>query len=253
MKFVRIVLWGLVLVVGAVVAGVTVGRLLTDQPIVAGTPLGAAQQRAKYENAGGPFTALDTTGKTVTEADFEGKPRAMFFGFTRCPDVCPTAMLEAQQWLSALGEDADKVTIMFVTVDPERDTPEALGQYIAAFDERIVGLVPASEAALREMADEYGIVYDKVPLSEGDYTMSHTADTLLFDADGAYAGFIPFTPFSARQNEELTAKATNEAVDKLKGLVEGGTRRPPYRSRRRSSCSRSPSRCGRPWGRRSSP
>ncbi len=218
---IRLVLWELVLVIGAVVAGVTVGRLLTDAPVIASSPLGAAQQRAKYEDAGGPFTAVNTEGETVTEADLAGKPRAMFFGFTHCPDVCPTALLEAQQWLDALGDQADEINVVFVTVDPERDTPEVLGEYIGAFDDRIVGLVPPDAEALAQMADAYGIVYNKVPLGESDYTMSHTADTLLFDADGDYAGFIPFTPFSARQNEALTAKATGKAVDQLKGLVDG--------------------------------
>ncbi|UOM33324.1 SCO family protein [Acuticoccus sp. I52.16.1] len=221
MRTIRLVLWGLVLVVGAVVAGVTVGRLLTDEPVVASGSLGAAQQRAKYENAGGPFDAVDTKGEPVSAADLEGKPRAMFFGFTHCPDVCPTAMLEAQQWLDALGPKAGDINIVFVTVDPERDTPEILDQYIGAFDERIIGLVPTSEQALAAMAEGYGIVYNKVPLGEGDYTMNHTADTLLFDADGTYAGFIPFTPFSARQSEELTAQATNKAVEQLKDLVGG--------------------------------
>ncbi|WP_075219429.1 SCO family protein [Acuticoccus yangtzensis] len=221
MRTIRLVLWGLVLVLGAVVAGVTVGRLLTNEPMVASSPLGAAQHRAKYENAGGPFTALTTQGATVTEADFRGKPMAVFFGFTHCPDVCPTALLEAQQWLDALGDEADEIAVVFVTVDPERDTPEVLGRYIEAFDDRVVGLVPTSLEALEQMAENYGIIYGKVPLGEGDYTMNHTADTLLFDEDGAFAGFIPFTPFSTRQNEELTARATNQAVDQLKALIEG--------------------------------
>jgi len=120
MKLIRMVLWGLVLVIGAVVGGVTVGRLLTSEPQFAtNTPLGAAQIRARYADAGGPFSALNAQGERVTEADFAGKPRAMFFGFTHCPDVCPTALLEAQQWLDELGDEADEITIMFVTVDPE--------------------------------------------------------------------------------------------------------------------------------------
>ena len=222
MKLIRMVLWGLVLVIGAVVGGVTVGRLLTSEPQFAtNTPLGAAQIRARYADAGGPFSALNAQGERVTEADFAGKPRAMFFGFTHCPDVCPTALLEAQQWLDELGDEADEITIMFVTVDPERDTPEVLNQYIEAFDERIVGIVPTSEAELAEMADAYGIVYNKVPLEGGDYTMNHTADTLLFDAEGQFAGYIPFTPFSVRQDEAATQAANADAVETLKGLIDG--------------------------------
>ncbi|WP_420392151.1 SCO family protein [Acuticoccus sp.] len=220
MKTVRLVLWGLVLVLGAVVAGVTVGRMISGgQTLVADAPLGAALVRAGYEDAGGPFTMTDTEGRTVTEADFAGTPRAMFFGFTRCPDVCPTALLEAKSWLDALGEDADEVAVLFVTVDPERDTPQVMERYVGAFDERIVGLSPPSEEALEEIAERYAIRYEKVPLKVGDYTLNHTADTLLFDADGDYAGYIPFTSFAARQDAALADEATADAVAKLKALI----------------------------------
>lgn len=220
MKAIRLVLWGLVLVVSAVVAGVSVGRMLGKDPsIAADSSLGAAMIRARYADAGGPFTMLDTSGDTVTAADFAGKPRAMFFGFTHCPDVCPTALVEARQWLEALGENAARINVMFVTVDPARDTPNVLRQYVGAFDDRIVGLVPPSEEALKDIAERYGIRYEKVPFADGDYTMNHTSDTLLFDADGSYAGFIPFTPMSARQDPDNAAGATDAAVEKLRGLI----------------------------------
>jgi len=220
MRTVRLVLWGLVLVVGAVTAGVYVGKTLSGSPsLVADSSMGAALVRSRYEDAGGPFTLTDTNGDTVTEAAFAGKPRAMFFGFTHCPDVCPTSMLDASQWLDALGEDADALNVIFVSVDPQRDRPDALKSYLGAFDERIVGLTAESEDQIAEVADRYGIRYERIPLKNGGYTMSHTADVLLFDGNGDYAGYIPFTPINVRQNETTAHKARQNAVAKLKELV----------------------------------
>lgn len=220
MRTLRFVLWGLVLVLAATTAGVTVGRMLSEDPqVAANSSIGAAFIRAGYADAGGPFTLLNTQGETVSEADFAGKPRAMFFGFTHCPDVCPTALLEAKMWLEDLGEDADDLAVLFVSVDPERDTPEVLERYVSAFDERIVALTPPGEDELADLAERYSVRYQKVPLREGDYTMNHTSDTLLFDAEGEYAGYIPFTPISARQDPALEAKAREAAVDTLRELV----------------------------------
>jgi len=220
MRLVRYVLWGLVLVVGAVTAGVYVGRMLVDEPaVVADSSVGAAFVRSRYADAGGPFTLVDTDGGTVTEADFAGKPRAMFFGFTHCPDVCPTSMVDASQWLDALGEDAEELAVIFVSVDPQRDRPEHLKRYLGAFDERIVGLTADDPDAIREVAERYQIRYEKVPLSNGGYTMNHTADTLLFDADGEFAGFIPYTPPNVRANERSAELSKERAVEKLRELV----------------------------------
>jgi protein SCO1/2 len=217
---VRYVLWGLVIVVTAMTAGVWVGRtLFSDERVIAGSSVGASLARSRYEDAGGPFTLIDTSGNTVTAEDFAGKPRAMFFGFTHCPDVCPTSMLDASRWLDALGEDAEKLNVIFVSVDPERDRPDALKRYLGAFDDRIVGLTADDEDAVADMAQRYGIMYEKVPLSNGGYTMNHTADTLLFDADGEYAGFIPYTPLNVRQNERTATLSQERAVETLRELV----------------------------------
>ena len=141
-------------------------------------------------------------------------------GFTRCPDVCPTTLLDAGAWLDGLGDDADDVTVIFVSVDPEHDRPANLKQYLSAFDERIVGLTADSEAAITELAQAYGIRFEKIPLSNGDYTISHTSDTLLFDADGTFAGFIAYTPPNVRRNETVAAQRAQEAVERLKELVD---------------------------------
>lgn len=214
------VLWALVIVTSAAVAGVYVGRtFLTPTAQGPAQGLAGAFARQAYEGAGGPFTLLDTRGETVTEADFSGKPRAMFFGFTHCPDVCPTALLDAHNWLEALGPAADDLHVMFVSVDPARDTPQTLDQYVSAFDERIVGLVPRTEREAGELAQRYGITFQKVPLLEGDYTVNHTADTLLFDADGAFVDYIPYLAPNMRAAEKVREQEEARALQKLRTLV----------------------------------
>lgn len=220
LKVLRYVLWAVVLLVVATVAGVFVGRMIADEPVrLAQGNVGAAVARARYADAGGPFAMTDMNGIAVTEADFRGKPMAMFFGFRSCPDVCPTTMLDAHEWLESLGPDADKLKIVFVTVDPERDTPALLKDYLGAFDDRIVGLTPVSDAELASVAKEYAVQYQKVDLGNGDYTMNHTADTLLFDAAGKFAGYIPYTQPAARQDPTTAERAKAAALATLKQLV----------------------------------
>lgn len=158
---------------------------------------------------GGPFSLVDATGKPVTEADFAGKPRAMFFGFTNCPDICPTTLLEAGQWLDKLGPDADKLKIVFVSVDPERDTPEAIGSYLSSFDPRIVGLTGTPDE-VAQIVKSYRVYARKVELEGGDYTMDHSAAVLLFDGKGDFVGTVDY------QAPE------DEAVAKLKRLAAAG-------------------------------
>lgn len=223
MRTLRLILWGLVLIVSATVAGVYVGQtFLNSGNQQAGvTGFNPISIRNAYTNAGGPFTLLGETGETVTEADFRGKPLVMFFGFTHCPDVCPTHLLDASQWLEALGEQADDLSVVFVSVDPMRDTPETLSRYVNAFDERIVGLTAESEAAIAEIAERYSVLYDKVPFQNGDYTMNHTTDTLLFDAAGNYVDFIEYVPPNVRQNANLLNADFDTNLNKLKALIAG--------------------------------
>ena len=220
MKTVRIILWLVVLVVGATVAGVYVGQtFIAPESRSPAAGLATALAHSQYEEAGGPFRLIDTNGEVVTQEDLRGKPSALFFGFTHCPEVCPTALFDTAGWLDALGEDADKIQFVFVTVDPERDTPQVLQQYVKAFDERIMGLTAESPEAIAEVAERYKIRFEKVPLKNGDYTMNHTADTLLFDADGDFADFIPYLPMSMRQNEKIAAAENDRIIEKLKELV----------------------------------
>ena len=134
---------------------------------------------------GKDFSLLDSDGKTRSLADFRGKVVVMFFGYTQCPDVCPTTLTEMQQAITLLGPDADKVQVLFVTLDPDRDTAEILKQYVPAFDSRFLGLRPADEAALEKVTKDFKIYYKRVPgTSPGSYTMDHTAGSYAFDPDG---------------------------------------------------------------------
>jgi protein SCO1/2 len=140
---------------------------------------------------GKDFSLVDPDGKVRTLADFKGKVVVMFFGYTQCPDICPTTLTEMQQVMSLLGPQSDKVQVLFVTVDPERDTAAILKQYVPAFDPRFLGLRPADDAALEKVAKDFKIYYKKVPgTSPGSYTMDHTAGSYAFDPEGRLRLYI---------------------------------------------------------------
>jgi protein SCO1/2 len=140
---------------------------------------------------GTDFSLLDPDGKVRTLADFKGKAIIMFFGYTQCPDVCPTTLTEMQQVMTLLGPQASKVQVLFVTVDPDRDTAAILKQYVPAFDARFLGLRPADEAALEKVGKDFKIYYQKVPgISPGSYTMDHTAGSYAFDPEGRLRLYI---------------------------------------------------------------
>ena len=140
---------------------------------------------------GKDFSLLDPDGKVRTLADFKGKVVVMFFGYTQCPDVCPTTLTEMQQVMTLLGPQSDKVQVLFVTVDPGRDTAEILKQYVPSFDSRFLGLRPADEAALEKVTKDFKIYYKKVPgSSPGSYTIDHTAGSYAFDPEGRLRLYI---------------------------------------------------------------
>ena len=140
---------------------------------------------------GKDFSLLDPDGKVRTLADFNGKVVLMFFGYTQCPDVCPTTLTEMQQVMTLLGPQADKVQVLFVTVDPARDTDAILKQYVPAFDPRFLGLRPADDAALEKVTKDFKIYYKKVPgNSPGSYTIDHTAGSYAFDPEGRLRLYI---------------------------------------------------------------
>jgi protein SCO1/2 len=140
---------------------------------------------------GKDFSLLDPEGKVRTLADFKGKVVLMFFGYTQCPDVCPTTLTEMQQVMTLMGPQADRVQVLFVTVDPERDTAAILKQYVPAFDKRFLGLRPADDAALEKVTKDFKIYYRKVAgSSPGSYTIDHTAGSYAFDPEGRLRLYI---------------------------------------------------------------
>jgi protein SCO1/2 len=136
---------------------------------------------------GGPFSLVGPDGKTVTERDFLGTPHLVFFGFTHCPDVCPTKLFEMSEVFRAMGDKGGSVRALFVTVDPERDTPEVMKSYVSSFDPRIVGLT-GDRAAIDKVVRDFRAYARKVPLKDGDYTMEHTALVYLIGKDGRFTG-----------------------------------------------------------------
>ena len=170
--------------------------------LLAGTALLVLRPPAEQRGAalvGGPFTLTDQNGATVTDASFKGEPFLVFFGYTHCPDVCPTTLSDMSQMLNALGKDR-KTRAAFITVDPERDTPAVLKDYLSNFDPRIVGLTgsPQSVAAVEKA---YRVYSKKVPTEGGEYSMDHTAIVYLMDKSGAFVN-----AFNLEQAPEKAAK-----------------------------------------------
>lgn len=136
------------------------------------------------------FALPDHTGEMRTLADFKGKAVVVFFGFTQCPDVCPTTMAEMASVMKELGPLADKVQVLFVSLDPERDTSQRLSQYVPAFDPRFIGLV-GDMAATEKVAKEFKLFYQKAPgKTPGSYSVDHTAGSYIFDPQGRIRLFV---------------------------------------------------------------
>jgi protein SCO1/2 len=148
---------------------------------------------------GGPFQLTDQAGGSVTEKNLQGRPTLVFFGFTHCPDVCPTSLFEISEVLRAMGKDADRVNAYFISVDPERDSTAAMKDYLSSFDPHLKGLTGAP-ADVAKVATEYRVYAKKVPLKDGDYTMDHTALVYLMDRDGKFVA-----PFNLKRTPEEAA------------------------------------------------
>lgn len=136
------------------------------------------------------FELTDHTGQKRTLADFKGKAVVVFFGFMHCPDVCPTTMMEMSNVMKVLGPDADRVQVLFITLDPARDTADLLSQYVTAFDPRFLGLLGTQEE-IDLTAKEFKVFHEKVASKEpGSYTIDHTAGSYVFDPEGRIRLFI---------------------------------------------------------------
>lgn len=182
MKNIRIALWAAVVVLAGVMGWLTL-ELTKSRDEMVEAPFGV------------PFQLVAQNGQPITEKAFQGKPSTLFFGFTHCPEVCPTTLFELDGWLKKVDPDGTKLNGYFVTVDPERDPPELLGQYISNVTSRITGISGAPDK-IAEVIKGFRVYAKKVPVDEkepnGDYTMDHTASVFLLDSKGRFAGTIAY-------------------------------------------------------------
>ena len=185
----------LLLALGAFVAGLVMFSAVIF--IVTGrSPAPIAMPSA----VGGQFKLVDQNDKPITDQDMKGHPFLVFFGFTHCPDVCPSTLFDVSEVFRALGPQAKDVRALFITVDPERDTPAVLKDYLSSFDPRVIGVTgDANAIAAAEKA--YRVYAKKVPLDGGGYTMDHTAIVYLMNKDGRFV-----TPFNLKRRPQEAAE-----------------------------------------------
>lgn len=177
----RIILWALVAVVGLGAAGLYA--------------YSATRPSAAQNLGDGDYQLVTATGEAFTRESLVGSPSMLFFGFTHCPEVCPTSLAEMTAWYEALGDEAKDLKAYFVTVDPERDTGEIIGDYVS-WTERVVGITGTPDE-IEKAAKAWAIYYQKVPLEGGDYTMDHTASVFLLNRQGNFEGTIAYREDSA--------------------------------------------------------
>ncbi len=194
MKKVRIAAWLVVAFVLGIIAWPLTALLLHEE------------EKFDALFIGVPFAMTDRNGRAVTEKDYAGKAKAIFFGFTFCIDVCPTTLARLTVLMEKLGPDAEKLQVILVSVDPERDTPEVLKTYLAAFDPRMTGLTGSPEQ-LAAFAKSYRVFYERIPRPDGNYTLNHSAGIYLFKASGEFQGTV-----NAHESDET-------AILKLKLVV----------------------------------
>ncbi|MBP2549052.1 protein SCO1/2 [Neorhizobium galegae] len=199
MKTIRIALWIACAVMAGVLGWLTLEVTRSNKDIAEG-PFGV------------PFTLVAQNGQPITEKAFQDKPTALFFGFTHCPEVCPTTLFELNGWLHQVDPDGTKLNAYFVTVDPERDPPELLGRYVSNVTDRVVG-ISGDPAKIAEVIKGFRVYARKVPVDEkdpnGDYTMDHTASVFLLNNGGRFAGTIAY------------GENADTAMKKLQNLIKG--------------------------------
>jgi protein SCO1/2 len=188
-----------------IVGGFLVGALGAAALHLADVPAAPPVETSGTALIGGPFTLIDQNGKTITDHDFAGRYKLVFFGFTHCPDICPAELQVIAAALDKLGSKADKVVPIFITVDPDRDTPAVVGAFVKNFGPRFVGL-SGSPPAIAAVAKEYRVAYSKVeqPGSANDYTVDHSALVYLMGPDGEYIDH-----FAYGTSAEAMAQALN--------------------------------------------
>ena len=204
-KHVQYALWGLV-----AIAGGAFGGYFYVNGFDANAPFTKTVSKVSGKaSIGGPFELVSHEGNKVTEAALKGSPSVVFFGFTHCPEICPTTLSDIDGWLGELGDEGKSIKSYFVTVDPERDNPEVMKDYVTSFSERIVGLTGTPEK-VSQVLKNYRIYSNKVRLGDGDYTMDHTASVILLDSKGEFVSTVSY------------GELTETAVKKLRLLVKRG-------------------------------
>jgi protein SCO1/2 len=191
-----------ILTIAAGLAGFAVAALC----VFYAASFGGAWHEAKQTSIGGPFTLVDDTGATITEKTLAGKPYAMYFGYTFCPDVCPTTLLDLSRWIKKLGPKAEKLNYVFVSIDPERDTAALMHTYLSSFDKHIRGFT-GTVAQVAKIAKEYRVYYKKIPTDDGGYTMDHSAVIYLMSSEQKLVTVLPY------QEDD------NSALAKLENLI----------------------------------
>lgn len=194
LSHIRTVLWTLVAVAALGATGLYVYATMTRP----------AQAVALGQ---GDYDLVTATGEAFNRDSLKGSPSMLFFGFTHCPEVCPTSLAEMASWYEALGDEADNLNAFFITVDPERDTAEVIGDYVS-WTGRVTG-VTGSPDEIAKAAQSWAVYAEKVPLEGGDYTMDHTASVFLVNAEGEFEGTIAY-----REDSDT-------ALAKLRRLLEG--------------------------------
>lgn len=178
MRNLRYLLWGMVAALA-----VSLTYLYTSG--------GLSRPQSDVMYLGGEFNLVRHDGKPISDKDLLGKPYAIFFGFTNCPEVCPTSLFEISTWLEAMGKDGDRIAVYFMTVDPERDTTELLKEYLSSFDPRIVGIT-GDKVEIAKTLRAFKVFFQRVELDDGDYTMDHTASIYLMNAAGKFVRTIAY-------------------------------------------------------------
>jgi protein SCO1/2 len=187
--------------------GVTVAAIGLATALMLRAPAGDDAGKSYSTAFGGSFTMTDQNGRTVTEKTLRGRPYAIFFGFTRCPDVCPTTLTRMAQLRKALGADGMKFDIIFVSVDPEHDTRDGIRDYLTLFDTPIIGLSGTAEQ-LAGIVKTFHVFYEKVPVEGGDYTIDHTASIFLMDREGRFV-----TTIDHKEGQEVAVQKLRRVID----------------------------------------
>lgn len=196
LRTIRVVLWTLV-AVAAIGATWIWYTNRPEQAALAGEQYGA-----------GDYQLVTHEGEAVDDSIFLGRPSAVFFGFTHCPDVCPTTLADMQHWFAELGAEGEPLQAFFVSVDPERDTPQVLSEYVGWVSDRITGLT-GEPAEIEEMIEAWGVSAERVPLDGGGYNVNHTASVFLLDENGGFFGTIAY------------GEDPETALGKLRRLIAG--------------------------------